>query len=164
MVVILAEKKAFDSAARSSPGIEPCGQHPCVIQYEHVARRKQRRQIREPAVIEHSSAAIEDQQTGLITDGARGLGDAIGGQIVIEFVGVHAGLAAKPSAAIAVGRMRRSRVGQVEHSDTCRSVRRINGRQVSCLNLPYGLAAPLAMAPNAKICARCRTSHHHAHP
>ena len=34
------------------------------------------------------------------------------------------------------------RVGQVERSDTCRSVRYIDGRQVSFLDLPYGICVP----------------------
>ena len=40
--------------------------------------------------------------------------------------------------------VRRSRVGQVERSDTCRFVRGIDGWQVSFLDLPYGLAAQFA--------------------
>ena len=36
---------------------------------------------------------------------------------------------------------RTSTVGQVERSDTCRFIRPIDGRQVSYLDLPYGLAS-----------------------
>ncbi len=89
VVVVLVEEEGFDAAAGGALAEEAGGDDAGVVEDEAIVGMEVLADIVEGAVVDLSGVAVEDEEAGAVAWLDRVLGDAFGGEVVLELVQVH---------------------------------------------------------------------------